>query len=119
MSVTYLFLKKLHTPRFQHSPLPADLYGWEFFVYDHLAHLLARGFEQGGGFFNRHFSCPGVLSLCLRSGRKFVVLLLFVDVVVQFANQDLSEAVVAIQVFLRGNTVLFRVVPQFFLVHLE
>lgn len=53
MSVTYLFLKKLHNPRFQHSPLPADLYGWEFFVYDHLAHLLARGFEQGGGFFNR------------------------------------------------------------------
>ena len=46
MSVTYLFLKKLHNPRFQHSPLPADLYGWEFFVYDHLAHLLARGFEQ-------------------------------------------------------------------------
>ena len=53
MSVTYLFLKELHDPRFQHSPLPADLYGWEFFVYDHLAHLLARGFEQGGGFFNR------------------------------------------------------------------
>ena len=51
MSVTYLFLEKLHNPRFQHSPLPADLYGWEFFVYDHLADLLARGFEQGGGFF--------------------------------------------------------------------
>ena len=53
MSVTYLFLKKLHNPRFQHSPLPADLYGWEFFVYDHLAYLLARCLEQGGGFFNR------------------------------------------------------------------
>ena len=35
----------------------------------------------------------------------------------QFANQDLSDAVVAIRVFLRGNTVLFRVVPQFFLDH--
>ncbi len=44
MSVTYLFLKKLHNPRFQHSPLPADLYGWEFFVCNHLADLLARGF---------------------------------------------------------------------------
>lgn len=53
MSVTYLFLEKLHNPCLQHSPLPANLYGWEFFVYDHLAHLLARGFEQGGGFFNR------------------------------------------------------------------
>ena len=51
MSVTYLFLKKLHNPRFQHSPLPANLHGWEFFVQDHLAHLLARGLEQGGGFF--------------------------------------------------------------------
>lgn len=51
MSVTYLFLEKLHNPCFQHPPLPADLYGREFFVYDHLADLLARGFEQGGGFF--------------------------------------------------------------------
>ena len=51
MSVTYLFLKKLHNPRFQHSPLPANLYGREFFVCNHLAHLLARGLEQGGGFF--------------------------------------------------------------------
>ena len=52
MSVTYLFLKKLHNPRFQHSPLPADLYGWEFFVYDHLAHLLARCLEQGSRLFD-------------------------------------------------------------------
>lgn len=52
MSVTYLFLKKLHNPRFQHSPLPADLYGWEFFICDHLAYLLARGLEQGCGFFD-------------------------------------------------------------------
>ena len=31
MSVTYLFLKKLHNPRFQHSPLPADLHGRELY----------------------------------------------------------------------------------------
>ena len=59
MSVTYLFLKKLHNPRFQHSPLPADLYGWEFFVYDHLAHLLARCLEQDGSFLDgQNFVVP-------------------------------------------------------------
>ena len=47
MSVTYLFLEKLHNPRFQHSPLPADLHGREFFICDHLAYLLARCLEQG------------------------------------------------------------------------
>ena len=52
MSVTYLFLKKLHNPRFQHSPLPADLYGWEFFVCNHLADLLARCLEQDGRLFD-------------------------------------------------------------------
>ncbi len=54
MSVTYLFLEKLHNPRFQHSPLPANLHGREFFV----SHA------------------QGVLSLCLRSGRSAVFLLL-------------------------------------------
>ena len=53
--------------------------------------------------------------MCLRSGREFAIFLLLVDVVVQLANQDLSEVVVAILVFLWGNTVLFRVVPQFML----
>lgn len=43
--------KKLHNPRLQHPPLPANLYGREFFICDHLAHLLARGLEQGSGFF--------------------------------------------------------------------
>lgn len=47
--------------------------------------------------------------------KRICFFLLLVDVVVQLANQDLSEAVVAILVFLRGNTVLFRVVPQFML----
>lgn len=51
MSVTYLFLEKLHNPRLQNPPLPANLHGREFFVYNHLADLLARGLEQGGGFF--------------------------------------------------------------------
>lgn len=52
MSVTYLFLEKLHNPRFQHSPLPADLHGREFFICDHLAYLLARCLEQGSRLFD-------------------------------------------------------------------
>lgn len=47
--------------------------------------------------------------------KRICFFLLLVDVVVQLTNQDLSETVVAILVFLRGNTVLFRVVPQFML----
>ena len=35
-------LKKFHNPCFQHSPLPANLHGREFFVCDHFADLLAR-----------------------------------------------------------------------------
>ena len=59
MSVTYLFLKKLHNPRFEHSPLPADLYGREFFVCDHLADLLARCLEQGSRLFDgQNFVVP-------------------------------------------------------------
>ena len=47
--------------------------------------------------------------------KRICFFLLLVDVVVQLTNQDLSETPVAILVLLRGNTVLFRVVPQFML----
>lgn len=59
MSVTYLFLEKLHNPCLQHSPLPANLYGREFFVCNHLADLLACCLEQGSRFLDgQNFVVP-------------------------------------------------------------
>ena len=43
--------KHVYTCRWN-PPLPANLYGREFFVGDHLADLLARCFEQGSRLFD-------------------------------------------------------------------
>ena len=66
-----IFFKKLHNPRFEHSPLPADLHGREFFVCDHLADLLARSFKQGCWTFRKlyllHWFCSGRILYLTRS----------------------------------------------------